>query len=362
MPTPIPTPTPTPPESYQLAINATNGCPDLADFSSRLGALPDDAWIRQHTIAVEPQEKNIDGSTARSNFLTVLAFSNFEIQERHPIDLRASTVKIEQIGCERVRFNDILNGSQEYVIQSTTPTSMQIALFDNPLDPQKITRTVNFEWLNVNEMTIRSTYAAIDFCPNYDQVMVDRTDHLHWGPPDLLDSTPAERINAFSLERAIRAIDPLAEEISAGVGAAIAAADSSGMAPFNVTLLKRLMDSQVRRDIRICPFRPKPPPGTEPPPPDQEEQPTPSPTATPQPTPSPEPTATPEPTPSSEPTATPEPTPNPEPTPISTPTPTRAMDYLSAVSVTARDLPPSAIGAFNSTRNTPFPSVSTVRG
>jgi hypothetical protein len=244
--------------------------------------LPDDAWIRRHTIDFKPGTKNHDGSTARTNFLTVLAFSSFDIFERQMMDYREQIDSVEQSGCANLRMLDSDGNAREFTIRATSPTSIRLVQPKSNANPGEESTTIkdsvvmDIEWLSAQEMTVKTSYPAMDPCPDYKLLQVTRTERLRWGSPSFPQLNEIEGVDASYLSRVVRALAVIPDGISAHD--IEAQAESGGNLGLRVTEMRKLKSSQVRRDLTICPYRAKPPTGDEPPPPEEDAEPTPTPT------------------------------------------------------------------------------------
>ncbi|MCM2280413.1 MAG: hypothetical protein NDI61_01045 [Bdellovibrionaceae bacterium] len=274
------------------------GCPDVADFFTRLRALPSDTGVRRHTISLQPSDLNEDGSKPRTNFLSVLAFASFEFSELKMAEFRNEIGAIEQNSCANVRITEPNVGAQDWTIRAFSPTSIRLGTAVDVNDPTKDSMTLEFEWVAARELRIRSRYSAMDFCPNYKSIQVEKTQSLQWGPADFLTQSATAEVDASYLEHAMRPLaahpSALAVSVSSVNGTAGLDINSDGprLVQAQVSDLRRLRESFVRQDMKVCPYRAKPPTGDEPPPPEPDAAPTPTPTpdtgTTPEPVPEPE--------------------------------------------------------------------------
>ncbi len=262
------------PPSYTIEAPTTmaGACFDVAAFHDRLKGLPSDAWIRRHVTGLTPSAVNTDGSQPRINFLSVLAFSSFGLKEMQPQDIVSSEIQIEQLGCDLVRVIDSIHGTLEYKINGSTPTSLTLTLQD-PVDVSLVTQQISYEWINSNELKIREIYTAMDFCPDYKNIELERFERIRWGSPDTHAVQAIEQIDKSFFKLMSRALADLPEDLAA-LARNPAPADAE---PITLTVddLKRVKASHVRRDLQVCPYKSKPPQGEEPLPPDAGESPLP---------------------------------------------------------------------------------------
>lgn len=265
---------------YDIHVSTRDeGCADVAEFFARLQSLPDGAWVRRHTVSFKPSAQNEDGTKPRTNFLSVLAFSSFEITERRMGDFRAEIGTVEQSACQSVRFTEPGVGASEFMIRATTPNSIQLGVVGDPADPAKDSIRQTLEWVGPRELRIRTSYLAMDMCPDYKVVRVERTQSLQWGPEEFMASATTADVDPVYIGRATK---PLAAAPGGLTGLAVEEAVETEAAPMqttaiNVSELRRLRDSQIRTDMKVCPYRAKPPTGDEPPPPEDDAAPTPTP-------------------------------------------------------------------------------------
>lgn len=266
---------------YDIAVQLTaGGCPDLAVLFTRLRELPAEGWMRRHTVSLQPTTKNEDGSRPRANFLSVLAFSSFELLEGKVADLRSEIGVVEQNGCQSVRITDPDTGARDYLIRAFDADSILLGQPSDPLDPSKDIATEEFEWVSPSEVRLRSRYSAMDFCPDYKSVRVEKVQSIKWGPADLMAATSTVPVDPSYIGHATKAL----VDIPSGVRT-IAIEDpfevesvGTNQAEASLAELRKLRDSTIRVDMKVCPYRAKPPAGDEPPPPEVEATPTPAPT------------------------------------------------------------------------------------
>ncbi len=261
----------------------SEGCPDVADFFSRLLTLPGDSWVRRHTVSFKPAPQNEDGSRPRANFLSLLAFSSFELLEKRLDDFRTELGSVEQSGCRTVRFIEPETGALEFVVRAATPNSIQLGLPADPSDPSsdpsKDTMTKTLEWSSPRELRVHTSYPVMDMCPDYKSIRVERTQSLQWGPEDLVADAVTADVDPAYVARATKPLSIVPGGLASfGAGEETEeGAATMQTAAINVSELRRLRDSQVRTDMKVCPYRSKPPTGEEPPPPDIDTPPTPTP-------------------------------------------------------------------------------------
>lgn len=258
------------------------GCPDVAEFFSRLSTLPEDGWVRRHTVSFKPAVQNEDGSKPRTNFVSVVAFSSFEISEKRVGEFRMELGTFEQTACQSLRATETGVGTRDYVIRASTPSSIRMALAADPADPADPTKddvTMDLEWIGPRELRVRSSYLAMDMCPDYKPLRVERTQSIQWGPADFPATNTTADVDPAFISRAIKPLASVPSSLSA-LGTDDSLETNAGTlqtTAVSVSDLRKLRDSQLRTDMMVCPYRAKPPSGDEPPPPDETVAPTPTP-------------------------------------------------------------------------------------
>ncbi len=246
--------------SFDIPVRMSNGCVDLAAFYNSLSRMPNDGWVRRHTINMLADDHTTKvsnvverGASPRANFLSVLYYSNFEMSEQRTPEFQSELESITQVGCSKVMI-----GTQEYQVRESTANSIRIAsiamIKDAPFEKDSMT----FYFKSPRSVDIVRRNLVQDPCPHYDTVFVTKTSRLSWGHTSDPNATAAQEVDAGFVRRAMRAVYKLPSSLSR------IQTESAGIMSMEVTEMAELRNSPVRRDMQACPYRAKPPEGDDP--------------------------------------------------------------------------------------------------
>lgn len=269
-------------ESFDIPVQMSQGCPDLASFHGRLAKMPPDGWVRRHTINMNADDHTTKvtdtvtrGGAPRANFLSVLYYSNFELTEQRVPEFQAEIAPISQVGCERVVI-----GTQEYMVREFSSTSIRIAAMTTIKDAPFEKESIRYDFRNPRSIDITRRTLVQDPCPHYDTVFVTKTTRMTWGHNSDPEVSNPQEVDSGFVRRAMRAVYKLPTSLNSFE------ASGTGIVSMSVSNMADLRNSPVRRDMQACPYRAKPTTGEDPEAPLDPEL------ATPTPAPSPEEPAT----------------------------------------------------------------------
>jgi len=269
------------PPQYSIEVpTEAEGCASFAGFIAQLALMPPDALMREVTVNLSVNDSNIDRTRPRANFLTVLNFSSLQYEQRTTSEWVSDFGAITQSGCSTVSWINPSGVIRNFQITEFTETSLKLR-GQGPVADEAQNTEVRLEWIGPNELLVETDYPAMDFCPDYKSIRVSRQQRLRYGHPVIVQAQTTEQVDSRYLDRAVRAAVRAPASLSAldWEGVTIQAQNMD----VAVADLEALTRSDVRVDLKTCPYRAKPPSGDEPLPPEAEPTPTPTPSPTPAP-------------------------------------------------------------------------------
>lgn len=239
--------------SFDISMSdvTPNGCLDLQLLSERLRSLPTTTQVRQHTTDFQIESAPGSRTKPRRNFIALAAFSNYLFEEMAAELALAQSPTVTQNSCQSVAFASEIGGSEEYFVrQSEKPTQLHLVREDGA--------QLIYEIKSPREISLISISSVIDPCPSYPEAKIKKEQLMRWGPQEELNQLPAAIQTQFLSYIAMSIVD-----MPSGLAGAMAHS-SSEVIQAKSNDLRSLMASTVDPEIHECPYKAKPPSGSQP--------------------------------------------------------------------------------------------------
>jgi hypothetical protein len=222
------------PININLSDVSTGECLNLGSIAERMSRFSPNVSARLYTTRVSMESGD---ERARPQFPSLIARSCFVLQDQ-PFSELNPFQSVNQAGCEQATITDRFGVSETYKVKEAGADFVHFELNEN--------KSVRFQLLTPQSISITMRYTATDVCHWQTQARVEHTRILRWGGAEVYQSE--ETITTDLLHRVSQTLAAVPPEIEYLLQSAQGEAIE-----IRVDDLRQLLSEPVKAEVLTCP-------------------------------------------------------------------------------------------------------------